>query len=62
MPIKFTPARVLVAALALTEGVANAAVDTTSLTAVGTDIAAVGAAAFAVIISIKGIKWVRRAL
>ena len=41
---------------------ANATTDTSSLTAVSTDIAAVGAAVFAVIIGIKGIKWVRRAL
>ena len=56
--------RAVVATVALSAGVAaNAAgTDTSSLTAVGTDIAAVGAAVFAVIIGIKGIKWVRRAL
>ena len=41
---------------------ANATVDTTSLTAASTDIVAVGAAVFAVVVGIKAIKWVRRAL
>lgn len=49
-------------ASALALGAANAAADTSSLTAVSTDIAAVGTAVFAVIVGIKGIKWVRRAL
>ena len=59
---KFQTRAVAGAALVAVAGAANAATDVSSLTAVGTDIAAVGAAVFAVIIAIKGIKWVRRAL
>lgn len=51
-----------VAALALTGVPAFAAVDVTAVTAAGTDIAAVGAAVFAVYVGIKLYKWIRRAL
>ena len=57
----YTRALAAVTLLAVAAG-ANATVDTTSLTAASTDIAAVGVAVFAVIVGIKGIKWVRRAL
>jgi len=50
-------AGVLVAA-----GAANAAVDVTAITNAGTDIAAVGAAVFAIAVGIKLYKWIRRAL
>lgn len=40
----------------------HAAVDITAITAAGTDIAAVGAAVFALYVGIKLFKWVRRAL
>ena len=43
-------------------GAANAAVDVTAVTAAGTDIAAVGVAVFAVMVGIKLVKWIRRAL
>lgn len=43
-------------------GAANAAVDVTAITGAGTDIAAVGAAVFAVAVGIKLFKWIRRAL
>lgn len=41
---------------------ANAAMDVTAITGAGTDIAAVGAAVFVVMVGIKLTKWVRRAL
>lgn len=43
-------------------GAANAAVDVAPITAAGTDIAAVGAAVFAVYVGIKLYKWITRAL
>lgn len=43
-------------------GAANAAMDVTAITGAGTDIAAVGAAVFVVMVGIKLTKWVRRAL
>lgn len=43
-------------------GVANAATDVTAIAAAGVDIAAVGAAVFAIYVAIKLVKWVRRAL
>lgn len=43
-------------------GVANAAMDVTAVTDSATDIAAVGAAVFGVMVAIKLTKWVRRAL
>ena len=55
--------KVLVAAgLVAATGIANAAVDVTSLTGAITDIGAVGVAVFAVYVAIKLTKWVRRAL
>ena len=58
----YTRAAVATASL-MAIGAAHAAgPDTSSLTAVSADIATVGAAVFAVIVGIKGIKWVRRAL
>jgi len=41
---------------------ANAAVDTASVTGAGADIALVGAAVFTVMVGIKLVKWIRRAL
>lgn len=41
---------------------AHAAVDTSEITATLTDIAAVGAAVFAVMVGIRLYKWIRRAL
>ena len=49
-------------ALAGLAGASQAAVDVTAITAAGTDIAAVGAAVFAVFVGIKLYKWIRRAL
>lgn len=43
-------------------GVANAATDTAAITAAGAEVAAIGAAVFVVMVGIKVIKWVRRAL
>ena len=43
-------------------GLANAAIDLTAVTAAGTDVAAVGAAVFAVIVAAAAFKWIRRAL
>jgi hypothetical protein len=43
-------------------GAANAAQDVTAVTGSITDIAAVGAAVFGVVVAIKLTKWVRRAL
>lgn len=58
-----TISRASLGALALAGvGAANAAVDVTSVTAAGTDIAAVGVAVFAVMVGIKLVKWIRRAL
>ena len=42
--------------------VANAAFDVTAITGALTDIAAVGAAVFAVYVAIKVVKWARAAL
>jgi Inovirus Coat protein B len=50
------------ASLVLAAGAASAAVDTTVITGTLTDIAAVGAAVFAVMVGVKLYKWVRRAL
>lgn len=43
-------------------GAANAAADLTAITGAGVEIAAVGAAVFAVAVGIKLFKWIRRAL
>ena len=43
-------------------GAANAATDITAITGAGTEIAAVGAAVFVVMVAIKLTKWIRRAL
>ena len=50
-----------VPALALS-GAAQAAVDTSAITAGATDIGLVGVAVFAVLVGIKVIKWLRKAL
>jgi len=57
-------ARAVVATASLVAiGAANAAApDTSALTSASADIATVGAAVFTVIVGIKAIKWVRRAL
>jgi uncharacterized protein YraI len=55
--------RALVGGLALAgTAAANAATDVTAITGAGTEIAAVGAAVFVVMIGIKLVKWIRRAL
>ncbi|HSX64200.1 MAG TPA: major capsid protein [Pseudoxanthomonas sp.] len=54
--------RAALGSLALVPMFANAAVDTTAIAGAGTDIAAVGVAVFAVIVGIKLVKWIRRAL
>ncbi|HJW54706.1 MAG TPA: major capsid protein [Burkholderiaceae bacterium] len=41
---------------------AHAAVDVTAVTGAGTDVAAVGAAVFAVYVGVKLFKWIRSAL
>lgn len=41
---------------------AHAAVDVTAITAVATDVAAVGAAVFGIYVAIKAVKLVRRSL
>lgn len=46
----------------VTIGSANAAIDVTSITGAGADIALVGAAVFTVAVGIKLFKWIRRAL
>lgn len=56
--IRFGGALTLAGAASL----ANAATDVTAVTASATDIAAVGAAVFGVMVAIKLVKWVRRAL
>jgi hypothetical protein len=63
MTIRFTPAR-FAAAVVLGAGTvaANAAVDITAVTGAATDVAAVGAAVFALYVGIKLFKWIRRAL
>lgn len=43
-------------------GASQAAVDVSAITGAGTDIAAVGAAVFAVYVGLKLYKWIRRAL
>lgn len=55
-------ARLGIAAVAGAPLVASAAVDVTAISGSLTDIAAVGAAVFAVAVGIKLYKWVRRAL
>jgi hypothetical protein len=50
------------AVVGLTPMVASAAVDVSDITALATDIAAVGAAVFAILVAIKAIKLVRRCL
>ena len=57
-----TTKRAALGSLALAAGMANAAPDVTAVTAAGTDVAAVGAAVFAVYVAIKLVKWIRRAL
>lgn len=54
--------RAAVAAGALAAGSAHAAMDVTAITGAGVDIALVGAAVFVVMVGIKLVKWVRRAL
>jgi Inovirus Coat protein B len=57
--------RGLAAVGALSAGVASAAVDTAATTAIAsaaTDIATVGGAVFLVMVGIKLVKWIRRAL
>lgn len=54
--------RGLAAAGSLASVGAFAATDVTAVTASATDIAAVGAAVFGVMVAIKLVKWVRRAL
>lgn len=54
--------KVLLALALVVPGVSMAAVDVTQVTAAATDIAAVGAAVFAVYIAIKLVHWIRRAL
>lgn len=49
-------------ALSLVATVSQAAVDVSAITGAGADVAAVGAAVFAVIVGAKVFKWVRRAL
>lgn len=41
---------------------AHAAIDTAAVTGAGTDVAAVGAAVFAVYVGVKLFKWIRAAL
>lgn len=43
-------------------GASQAATDLTAITGAGTEIAAVGAAVFVVMVGIKLVKWIRRAL
>lgn len=50
------------AAAVVTAGAANAATDLTAITGAGTEIAAVGGAVFVVMVGIKLVKWIRRAL
>lgn len=54
--------KVFLGAVLAAPAIAMAAVDVTAVTAAGTDIAAVGAAVFAVYIAIKLVHWIRRAL
>lgn len=57
--------RGLAAVGALSAGFANAAVDTAATTAIAgaaTDVATVGGAVFLVMVGIKLVKWIRRAL
>lgn len=57
--------RGLVAVGALSAGFANAAVDaaaTTAIAGAATDVATVGGAVFLVMVGIKLVKWIRRAL
>jgi hypothetical protein len=48
--------------LAVSPALSFAAMDVTAVTGAAVDIAAVGAAVFAVMVGIKLVKWVRRAL
>lgn len=59
---KFTNRAFVAAGALAVAGAANAAYDTSAITAAGADVAAVGAAVFVVMVGIKVIKWVRRAL
>lgn len=59
---KFNIRTLVAAGVAVSAGAANAAQDLTAITAAGTEIAAVGAAVFAVMVGIKLVKWIRRAL
>ena len=52
----------LAAGVLAAAGAANATVDITAITASSADVAAVGAAVFAVAVGIKLYKWIRRAL
>lgn len=57
--------RGLAAVGALAAGVAHAEVDTTAMAAIvgaGADVATVGGAVFLVMVGIKLVKWIRRAL
>lgn len=58
---KLAPVGALVG-LGLAPALSHAAIDVTAITAAGTDIAAVGAAVFAVYVGLKLYKWIRRAL
>lgn len=59
---KFVNRSLIAAGALLVAGAANAATDTAAITAAGTEVAAIGAAVFVVMVGIKVIKWVRRAL
>lgn len=59
---KFINRSLIAAGSLAVAGVANAATDTAAITAAGTEVAAIGAAVFVVMVGIKVIKWVRRAL
>lgn len=48
--------------LATAAALSQAAVDVTAITGLGTDVAAVGAAVFGILVAVKGIKLIRRAL
>lgn len=52
----------VLSALSLAATASQAAIDVSAITGAGADVAAVGAAVFAVIVGAKVFKWVRRAL
>ena len=54
--------KLAVAAVTMVPLVSFAAYDVTAITSLGTDIAAIGTAVFAIYVAIKGIKLIRRAL